>query len=183
MVSADPGDVSPTVYTFTDQQRYYDNKYVILGLKQVMEAGVPSVADIREELEVEVVNIKKTELLRNKITGTDIAAIARQFSVPVDTITNAAFDRPSMPGLGNEPRVIATAVGMTEGQTSKAIQGEGGVYVLQLTRKAALGQATNLQQIRQSMSRTAQGMVASYFMTALAEGAKVDDNRSTFECN
>ena len=88
-----------------------------------------------------------------------------------------------MPGLGNEPRVIATAVGMTQGQTSKPIQGEGGVFVVQLTRKTALGQATNLPQIRQRMSRTAQGMVASYFMTALTESAKVDDNRTTFECN
>ena len=181
--TASPGEVSPTVYTFTDQQRYYDNKYVILGLKQVLAAGVPSVADVREELEAEVMNIKKTELLSGKITGTDLVTMAGQFGVQVDTITNAAFDRPSMPGLGNEARVIATAVGMTQGQTSKPIQGEGGVFVVQLTRKAAIGQATNLPQIRQRMSRTAQGMVASYFMTALKESAKVDDNRTTFECN
>ena len=88
-----------------------------------------------------------------------------------------------MPSLGNEPKVIATAVGLEQGQTSGAIQGESGVFVVQTIRKSALGQATNLPQIRQRMSRTAQGYVASTFIPSLRDGATVEDNRNTYECN
>ena len=50
-------------------------------------------------------------------------------------------------------------------------------------RKATVGQATNLPQVRQRMSRTAQGHVASSFMALLRDNSEVEDNRATYECN
>ncbi len=181
--SADAGDVSPSVYSFTDQVRYYDNRYVVVGLQKVLEPGTPSIDEIRTELEAEVLAAKKTEMIASQIKGMDLRAIAGKYGTKVDTIQRAAFSRPSMPGLGVEPKVVATAVGLAQGQTSAPIQGAGGVFVLQVTNKPAVGQATNLPQIRQQMSRAAQGDVASSFITLFRESADVEDNRATYECN
>ena len=180
--ASDPGDVSPSVYTFTDNQRYYDNKYVVVGLKEVRNPGTPSVEEVRADIEAAVLAEKKAATIASQVQGKTLQALAGQFATQVDTVSNAAFDRPSMPSLGNEPKVIATAVGLEQGQTSGAIQGESGVFVVQTIRKSALGQATNLPQIRQRMSRTAQGYVASTFIPSLRDGATVEDNRNTYEC-
>jgi len=181
--SADPGDVSPSVYSFTDNQRYYDNKYVVVGLKEIRQPGTPSLDEVRADIEAAVLAEKKAASVASQIQGKSLPALASQFSTQVDTVRNAAFDRAAMPGLGNEPRVIATAVGLEQGQTSSAIQGEAGVFVVQLMRKATVGQATNLPQVRQRMSRTAQGNVASSFMALLRDNSEVEDNRATYECN
>lgn len=181
--SADPGDVSPSVYSFTDQVRYYDNKYVVIGLQDILAPGSPSVDQVRAELEAEVLAAKKTEMVGSQTQGMDLRAIAAKYGTKVDTIQRAAFSRPSMPGLGSEPKVVATAVGLGQGQTSAPIQGAGGVFVLQVTNKPAVGQATNLPQMRQQMSRTAQGAVASSFIALFRESADVEDNRATYECN
>ncbi len=181
--SADPGDVSPSVYSFTDNQRYYDNKYVVIGLREIRQPGTPSLDEVRADIEAEVMADKKAASIAGQIQGKSLQALATQFATQVDTISNAAFDRPSMPGLGNEPSVIAAAVGLEQGQTSGAVQGESGVFIITSTRKATVGTATNIPQIRQRMSRSAAGNVASSFMALFRDSAEVEDNRSTYECN
>lgn len=181
--SADPSDVSPSVYSFTDNQRYYDNKYVVAALKDIFEPGTQRLDEVRADVEAAVLAAKKADSVASQIQGKSLDAIASQFASQVETISGAAFDRPSMPGLGNEPKVIATAAGLEQGQTSGAIEGASGIFIVQTTNKSAIGQATNIPQIRQAMSRTAQGFVASSFMPLLRENAEIEDNRTTYECN
>lgn len=181
--SSDEGDVSPNVYAFTDDIRYYDNKYVVVALNDIMEAGTPSVDEIRSDLETAVINTKKAEIIQGKINGTALAAIASQFNTKVDTLNSITFASPSAQGLGNEPKVIAAAIGMEVGQTSAPIEGEGGVFVISVTSKPVIGQATNLPQIRQSMSASSRSVVNSSFMSSFAQKATVDDNRASFDCN
>lgn len=181
--SADPGDVSPSVYSFTDKVRYYDNKYVVIGLNAVQEAGTPTVSEIRTNLETAVLGAKKTEIIKAKITGTTLTAIASQFGVSVDTLASVTFATPSAQGLGNEPKVIATALGMEQGQTSSIIEGQGGMFFITVTSKPPANPETNLPQIRQSLTASARSQVTRFFMPAFSAGADVEDNRSTFECN
>lgn len=181
--SADPGDVSPTVYAFTDKIRYYDNKYVVIGLNTIQQAGLPNVDEIRDVLETAIINTKKTDIIKGKVTSTALAAIASQFSVSIDTLTSITFANPSAQGLGNEPKVIATAMGMETGQTSSIIEGRGGVFFINITSKPVVGQATNLPLIRKTMTTTSRSQVGRSFMTAFSSGADIDDNRSTFDCN
>lgn len=181
--SADEGEVSPSIYSFTDQVRYYDDKYVVVGLSDILEPGTPSIEEIRTELEAEVLAAKKADMVNEAISGMDLQAIASKYGVQVDTVKNLSFSSPSAPGLGSEPKVVAKAVVMAQGQTSGAIQGQGGIFALQVTNKSTPAQATNLPQIRQQMNRTAQGNVASSFMTLFRQGADVEDNRATYECN
>ena len=57
--STDVGGISPNVYRFTDRVNYYDNKYVILGLSQVVPAGLKTVDSVRDQLETALLNKKK----------------------------------------------------------------------------------------------------------------------------
>ncbi|RMF01010.1 MAG: hypothetical protein D6772_05505 [Bacteroidetes bacterium] len=181
--SAEPGQVSPTVYTFTDQQRYYDNKYVIVALEKVLRPGLPKVNEVRDELEAEVINEKKAELIKSKITATELPAIASQMGVGLDTMSNVTFNSTSLPGLGAEPKVLGTALRLEQGETSEPIQGNSGVFVLQVTRKPPVGEPTNLPTIRKRLTTGTRAGVAGALMRFWREAAEIEDNRATFECN
>ncbi|MCB0637436.1 MAG: peptidylprolyl isomerase, partial [Lewinella sp.] len=180
--SADEGDVSPSVYTFTDQQRYYDNKYVVVGLSDIQYPGLPEVSEVRDQLELAVMNQKKGETIVSRLSGvTALNGAASAFNVPVDTASNVAFNQATVPGLGNEGKVMAAAFQLEQGQTSAPIQGETGVFMVQTTRKPTLGQPTNLPRIRQTMNVTARNGATS-LIVFMRDEAEVSDNRAAFEC-
>ena len=49
-------DVSPQVYQFQDPVLYYNNAYVIAGLSAIKEPGMPSAAEVRNQVEIAVLN-------------------------------------------------------------------------------------------------------------------------------
>lgn len=178
--NADKGDVSGTVYVFKDQASYFDGKYVVAGLDNVQKAGLPDVANIRADLEPLVLNEKKGEQLKAQIQGNDLNALASQFSTQVDTASNVTFNQTLVTGLGNEPKVIASAYGLEEGEVSQPIVGQTGVFVLKLLRKPVLATATNLPQVRQRLHADQRGKVAGTLVQAMKKNADIEDYRSVF---
>ncbi|MEM1215114.1 MAG: peptidylprolyl isomerase, partial [Bacteroidota bacterium] len=179
---ASEGEVSPETYSFADTRRYYDNKYVVIGLKDVLPAGMPAVADVRDKLETEVLREKKAANVASRIQGKDLNAIASEFGSSVQAAAGVTFDQANVAGIGQEPKVAAAAAGLAQGQRSDVITGAAGLYIIEATNKPALGQATNIPQLRQNMSSTAETWVSRSFVSLLRSSADVEDNRSTFDC-
>lgn len=178
--TASAGKVSPAVYSFQDQVGYYDNKYVVVGLASVQKAGLPSVASMKSEIEQLVMNQKKGEQLASKMSGKDLTALASEFDTKVDSITGAKFSQSFLTGLGNEPKVIATAFNLAQDVVSEPIIGETGVYLMKTTLKPALSAPNNLPQIRQTMSSRARSQVASRLVQGMVKQAEIDDFRAKF---
>jgi len=178
--SVDEGAVSAGVYSFQDPVELYTNKYVVAGLKSVQDAGMPSVASIKDEIEALVRNQKKGEALQGKISGSDLNAIAGQFDSEVENAKDVTFDASFVPGLGNEPKVIAAAFNMDVNSVSQPIVGTSGVYVVKLNNKPAVGTAVNIPQLRKNSSSTAATQVTTRLMQAMKKNAEVEDLRSKF---
>ncbi|PHN07428.1 peptidylprolyl isomerase [Flavilitoribacter nigricans] len=178
--NADKGDVSGTVYVFKDQASYFDGKYVVAALDNVQRAGLPEVANIKSEIEPLVMNEKKGAQLKSQIQGSDLMAIANQFSTQVDTATNITFNQTLVSGLGNEPKVIASAYGLEEGQVSGPIVGQTGVFVVKMLRKPTLATPTNLPQVRQRLHADQRSKVAGALVQAMKKNADIEDYRSVF---
>lgn len=177
---ADVGEVSPEVTAFQSTTGIYDAKYVVVALKSIQKAGLPSVANIKDEIEQLVINEKKGELLKEKIQGKSLSELASTYSTQVDTARNVSFSQAFVPNLGNEPSVIATAFNTEEGGASAPIVGNSGVYLINVTKKPTLGPATNIPQLRNTMNVSARAQVASRLMQALKKEADIEDNRSRF---
>ena len=179
--TAEVGDVSPEIYSFQDQINYYTNKIVAVALKSVRPAGSPSVEDVKDEIEVLVVNQKKGDLIKEKIKGmSDLGAIAASFEeVEVDTALNVNFGNPSIPGAGAEPDVVASAFNQAANQISEPIVGRTGVYVVVPTRKgtAATGNLITEKTTNQNSTRN---VIRGTLMQALRKTADIEDNRSKF---
>lgn len=178
--TASSGKVSPSVYAFQDPIGYYDNKYVVATLGSIQKAGLPSVETIKSEIEQQVINKKKGEQLASALTGKTLGAIAAEYQTQVDTITGAKFSQSFLTGLGNEPKVVATAFNLEQDDTSAPIVGETGVYVIKTTLKPTLSAPNNLPQIRQTMSSQARAQVASRLVPGMVKNANVDDFRARF---
>jgi len=178
--NTDIGDVSPTVYDFQPQGAYYNDKYVIVGLKSIQAAGMPSVANIKDEIEAQVRNQKKGELIKSKISGTNLNSLASQFDVTVDEATDITFDTKFKQGLGDEPKVIATAFNTAVNGVSAPITGNSGVFVVKVKEKPAAGAPTNIPQLRRDASANVQNQVSSLLMQAMRKEADISDNRSQF---
>ncbi len=179
--TADKGDVSPTIYTYQDPVELYENKYVIATLQAIQPAGMPTVANLKSEIEALVRNQKKGEFLAGKIGGQQLDGIANSYSSEVDTARNVNFSSSYLQGLGNEPKVIASAFNLPLNSVSKPITGNNGVYVLKVYNKpAAATTAANIPAIRRSTSATAKGYVASQLIQSMKKNVDITDNRSKF---
>ncbi|MFK7980146.1 MAG: peptidylprolyl isomerase [Saprospiraceae bacterium] len=178
--NSEVGGVSASVYSFQDPVELYVNKYVVAALAGVEDAGMPSVASIKDEIEGFVRNQKKGEALKAKISGTDLNAIASQFDSEVENAKDVTFDATFVQGLGNEPEVIATAFNTAVNGVSKPIVGSSGVYIVKLKDKPAVGTAFNIPQLRKNNSSTAQTQVTARLMQAMKKNAEVEDLRSKF---
>jgi peptidyl-prolyl cis-trans isomerase D len=178
--SAKVGEVSPEVYIYQDPIEFFNDKYAVVALEDIQEPGLPSVNAIRDQIEAQVINKKKAEIITNQIAGEDLPAIAGDYGVPVDTFNSVTFNQNNIQGLGNEPKVIGIAFSLEENGVSEPIEGNTGVYVVKVLRKPQAGTATNIPQLRRTMSSSVRSQVAMRLMQAMRDNADIEDYRSRF---
>ncbi len=172
--------LSPEVYTFENRALYFNERYVIAGLKGIQPEGALSVAQAKDILIDRVRNQKKAEMIQSKVSGTDMAAIANQFSTDVDSVNRASFSSSFIPGIGNEPTIISAALGSTTGQVSKAILGNNGIYVIKVTDQMESPIAGTIADFRRVAASPAIQQVNSRLMSSIKKDAKIEDNRFRF---
>jgi peptidyl-prolyl cis-trans isomerase D len=175
------GDVSTEVYRYQDQVEFFNNKYVIVGLKTIQNPGKPTVDVVREEIEAEVIKEKKAELFMQQIgDNKSLSAIAAQFNVAVDTMASATFSAGFIQNAGAEPKVVAKATQMEVGSVSEPIQGNTGVFVISPSYKDDPSATANIPQVRRQVTSTLQSQVRSRLMNALRKNASIEDYRYRF---
>jgi len=177
----DANDVSPNVYTYTDEINYFNSKYVIVGLKGVSAAGPMSVEDARSDLEFLVMNKKKGDFLVNKLGSTiDINSVATDYNSSVETSSGVSFGSNAVPVLGTEPEVIAMAFKTPLNQSSGAVVGNDGVFIVRPTAKSDASAAPNIVSVRSANTASSRISAGFKLFDGLRKAAKVDDKRFTF---
>lgn len=173
-------EVSPNLYDYRDAVEYFDNKYVVAAVRSTQSAGVPSVADIRSDIELAVINKKKGELLAEKMKNKDLAAVASEFDSQLDTASNVSFSSSFVPQIGSEPELIGEAFKISAGTVSSPIVGSTGVFVFKVIDKTAAGPVADISSIRRTVGSQKRAQITSTLINGLRENAKIEDNRSTF---
>ncbi|MBC6996698.1 peptidylprolyl isomerase [Neolewinella lacunae] len=179
--SAGEGDVSGVVYTFSDPQLFYENNYVLVGLEDVIPAGVAPVAAVKEALATTLRDRAKGKKLAEMLAGKDLSAIAAQYEVEVDTL----FSNPTLvnlPGLGREPKVVAAAAMSEIGVPSKPVVGNTGVYVVVAVSNPSGATSGNLPGARNQIHTSIRLQAANSILPALRVGAKIEDERAATDC-
>ena len=179
--TASVNDVSPEIYSYQDPNEYFTNKYVVTALKSVQKAGLPSIENIKDEIEQLVTNRKKGETLASSISSKDLAQIASQYSTKGDTASSVNFTSAFVPSLGAEPKVLGIAYNMTQDEISEPVIGTSGVYVLKMLQKPISSSPSNIPQLRPTMQNTERRNVnGQLLIQAIKKNADIKDNRFRF---
>jgi peptidyl-prolyl cis-trans isomerase D len=177
---ADLASVSPQVYVYRDENLYFDNKYVLIGLEDVIEEGLPAVEKIKKEIEALVINEKKGALIASKMKGKSLESLASSFGEPIDTANGITFANPVIAGVGSEPKLLGKLFRYNTGDVTAPVVGNSGVFVAKIITKAAPSAATELVTTKRNLIPTYRNQVNSKITQVLKDGASIKDNRSKF---
>ena len=158
----------------------FDRKIVVAVLEKRTEAGVASFEDAKEDIRPDVIKEKKVEMFKADMKGKSIDDLATELSVSPKRAVNASEKRPSLPGGASEPYIVGYALTMKQGDVSPPLEGNAGVYVIQLNDKAEVEPLDNYDSYRQELLTNEQNNVKNYQIgvyRALRDLAKVKDER------
>ena len=140
------------------------------GLMNTQDASVTALPAIRKD--------KKAEIIINRVSATTLEDFAKDESVAVNTALALNMNTPTVTGAGREPKVVGTAFGLQEGQTSKLIIGETGVFMVEVTKVTPAVELANYQAFASRVAQEKQTAVNTRLYNALKEAAEIEDNRA-----
>ncbi|OIQ27352.1 MAG: peptidylprolyl isomerase [Bacteroidetes bacterium MedPE-SWsnd-G2] len=154
--------------------------FVIAELVAKHDAGLMSAEAASAAVLPKIRNEKKAEMIRAKITATNLDDLAANNKQSVRTSSAVNMKTPTISGAGQEPLVVGTAFGLAEGATSGLIDGVKGVYMIQVTKINDVTNLDNYQAMANRLSRTRTGAAQGKVFQALEDAAEIEDNRATF---
>jgi peptidyl-prolyl cis-trans isomerase D len=140
------------------------------GLMNSEDAAVTAVPEIRKE--------KKAKMIREKLTAASVDDIAKNQAVTPRSASAVTMKNTTLSGAGVEPKVIGTAFGLAEGATSGPIDGEKGVYVVEVTKVNDATKLDNYAAIMNRLNAARRNTVQGKVYQALEKAADIDDNRA-----
>lgn len=152
--------------------------FVVAQVTAVNKKGLMTPEAARVQVTPEILKEKKAEMIRKKVTGKTIDEVAKSQNVAVSSATAVTMKNPTLTGAGSEPKVVGTAFGLNEGQTSKLIDGKSGVFMVKVNKKSAAPKLDNYQAKANTLSTTRVNASQTKAYNAIKETADIDDNRS-----
>ncbi|MDP5062960.1 MAG: SurA N-terminal domain-containing protein [Maribacter sp.] len=157
-----------------------NNGYAVVQLTGTYAEGVMSA----EDASVLVLPIIRKERKAAQIIaankGKEMSAIASDNAVSVSNASALTVKSPTIPGAGSEPVVVGTAYGMAAGQTSGLIQGNTGVFKIEIVKKTEAPKLDNYSVYSNAIKTGAASRVNTAVYNALKDGSKIEDKRATF---
>jgi peptidyl-prolyl cis-trans isomerase D len=154
------------------------NGYAIVQLVAKRDAGLMQADDASATVSPIIRKEKKAEIIKNRVKATNIEAVASAENTTVKTATGVNMKNPTILGAGREPLVVGTAFGLKEGQTSKLIAGDLGVYMVQVTKVESAPKLDNYQASANRVEQQKANVVSSRLYEALKAAADIKDNRA-----
>ncbi|MFO8234882.1 MAG: peptidylprolyl isomerase [Bacteroidales bacterium] len=160
-----------------------DDKFIIGFVTDVREEGYAKFERVKDEIELKVIEQKKAEKLTEEINSniegvSSLENYAQDASLRVQQASNINYDSYQIPGAGSEPKVIAASVAIKPNVISLPIQGNSGVFVIEVTNTEETMQSS--ERLRQRELQNMQEIATREAYEVLEEAADIKDNRYRF---
>lgn len=143
------------------------------------EDGVVVSSDLLSKIRPELIDQKKAELIKKKMTGATLEEIAKNSGTNVRSASSVGLSSPLISGVGNEPAVVGAMSTIKLNEVSELINGEKGVFVVKVTKRDAPVDLENYDNFRKKIVGQLQGRSNQIFQV-LEETADIKDNRGKF---
>jgi peptidyl-prolyl cis-trans isomerase D len=154
--------------------------FIIAKLKSKNETGLLPIDAAKQAVEPILKNKKKADLIKKKMTGTTLEAVAKASGASVIPALGVSLKVPVIANVGNEPKVVGKAFNLAPGKTSEVIEGTSGMFVIQ---SKSINKAAELPSYASYVGQETaqnQGYSVSKAYSALKEKAEIKDNRGSF---
>jgi peptidyl-prolyl cis-trans isomerase D len=156
------------------------NGYAIVQLTNKNPKGLMPASEASAQVTPLVRNEKKAKRIMNATKGSTLEEVASANNVEVKRANALNRKSPLIPDAGTEPKVVGTAFGLGQGQTSGLIEGRNGVYMVRvLSRTESPEREDYTTYISQINTRRASNVNNNVF-NALKKKAKIEDRRANF---
>ncbi|MEO0468718.1 MAG: SurA N-terminal domain-containing protein [Bacteroidota bacterium] len=163
--------------------------FIVAQVTDKKYKGLQNVASLRDQIEPTVRNKKKAELIIKELNalggGSDLNALKDSYSRQafVNTANDISFESTTIPGIGNDAKIIGKVAGMAQGETSAPMEGQNGVYVVQVTSvtDAAEPDEATIATLKTSDVGQNQFALRNKLSEALKDIADVQDERAEAE--
>ncbi len=159
----------------------FTDKFVVVYLSEIREKGTAEKEQIKEQLTSLVRKDKKAEKfiteLKNASSAGTIDGLAQKLNIVPQDATGINFNSFSLPGIGIEPNVIASATCLDKGKLSQPIKGNNGVFVITVTNKTRAPQQIDNKMTKMQLSNEVKTRVDYQAFEALKKSAEVKDYR------
>lgn len=173
---SEKGAVTTEPFSFPD-------KYVVAHLAEIREEGIAPIEQKKEEVEIGARKMKKAEKFIEEINKTGAKAIEEygaKLNLPVLSGDGANFTSYSIPNIGREMNVYGPLFSLKEGQTSKPIKGETGVYVVKVEKITPAPPTTDYSTAKTQAKNNFTYRADMEVVEALKKLAEIQDNRAKF---
>jgi peptidyl-prolyl cis-trans isomerase D len=154
--------------------------HVIARVKSIDNSGLVAVSQSRSYVEPILKNKKKAELIKAKMTGSSLEAIATATGSKVEQATDVTLANPVLAGgVGIEPRVVGNAFALAANKLSAPIEGTTGVYVVKNISTTKAPAIKDFSPYVGQIKGQSAGDV-NRVLPALKDKAEIKDNRRQF---
>jgi peptidyl-prolyl cis-trans isomerase D len=160
------------------------DKYVVGYCTKAQEEGIAPLKDVENDIRFALIRDKKAETISaefrtNNVPGKTIDEIARAMGLTVQEATKINFRTYTVPGVGNEPALIAATSVAKQGIIAGPVKGTNGVYLL-IANNVTTTQNEDLKLIQERLKTTFQMRGTYEAYEALRKGANIIDKRYKF---
>ena len=152
--------------------------YAVMQLTNETKKGLMSVKDARTTVAPKLLKDKKAEKIMSEVSATTLEDLAKAKGQQVKTSSAINMANPTIAGAGREPYVVGYAFGLKDGETSKLLKGESGVFLIKRTGFTPAVELDNYQTFANQAGNKKLNAVQSKLYPALKDAAEIEDNRA-----
>lgn len=161
-----------------------DDQYVVAVLTGQNEKGTAALADVRDEVMVQVKNEKKAKLIKDKLASLSgsLDEIAQKYGADANVYT-ASNIKPAdfnLATVGYAPKVVGAAFGQKEGSRSQPIEAQQGVVVVETVNITEPAEIADYASVKEQILQRKANRTAYMITEAIKEKAEIEDERYKF---
>ncbi|MCB2221057.1 MAG: peptidylprolyl isomerase [Bacteroidetes bacterium] len=174
-------DVGSVSYVFT-----MEDKYVVAAVTKIREEGIPSLDEIRENLEPLVLTDLKGDKVVSEFNdvlsqSSNLSEIAQKMDSKVDSADNVTFNLRNIAGFGNESDLISKIFTVETGQLTGPVKGNNAAFVFIVDEFKYPDPSEDNKMYKRQLLMNFQAKVNNNsYLQVLEDKADIVDNRVKF---
>jgi peptidyl-prolyl cis-trans isomerase D len=155
--------------------------YVVAQMTGIIPEGTVNFESVKLEVVQEIMKERKAaHLLEIHADKNSLNALASATVKEIETASAVTQENTVLAGAGTEPYVIGTAFAMDINQSSALIEGNYGVYMIEVTSKEIAEELESYKAYANALQNEENTRINSSIYEALRSSAEIEDNRQLY---